>query len=442
MLNENSPVTFADALPTEVDVVVIGGGVIGVSTAWFLAQRGVSVLVCEKGRISGEQSSRNWGWIRKHGRDPAELPIVIESVEHWESISREVPEDIGFARHGVLYLAENERELAVRERWLTVAKDHDLDTRMLGKSELSKLFKDTPHHWIGGAFTPSDARAEPFIAVPALARAAQRKGVDLIENCAVRCIDVAAGRVDGVVTEQGLVRCSSVVCAGGAWASMFCRNLGYDFPQLTVRATVARTAPAVEIFNGSAASSRLAFRRRSDDGYTLAANGYFDHFVSRDSFRYLHPFVPSVKRSFGNYKLRFGIDLFERLRTTKPWSGDTVSPFEKTRVLNPAPSASAIDAIAIQVKRELPKLAGVPLVQSWAGMIDTTPDVVPVMDRIEQIPGMFVAAGFSGHGFGIGPGAGRVMADMIIGNTLGHDMSRFRIGRFSDGSKLELVPTI
>lgn len=417
MLNENSPVTFADALPTDVDVVVIGDGIIGVSTAWFLAQHGFSVLACEKGRIAGEQSSRNWGWIRKHGRDPAELPIFIESIEHWQLILREVLEDIGFARHGVLSLTENERELAVCECWLTVVKDHNLDTRMLGKSELSKLVKDTPHHLNGGAFTPSYARAESFIAVPALARAAQRKGVDLIENYAVRCIDVAAGRIDGVVTEQGLVRCSSVVCAGGA-----------------------RTAPAVEVSNGSVAGSRQAFRRRSDGGYTLAMSGYSDHFVIRDSFRYLHPFVPSVKRSFRNYKRRFGIDLFGRLRAIEPWSGDNVSPFEETRALNSAPSVSAIDAIAIQVKRELPKLAGVPLVQFWAGMIDTTPDVVPVMDRIEQIPGMFVAAGFSGHGFGIGPGVGRVMADMVIDNTLGHDMSCFRIGRFGDGGKLELGP--
>ena len=80
MLSERSPVTFQDPLPASVDVVVIGGGVIGISTAWFLRKRGSSVLVCEKGRVAGEQSSRNWGWIRQQGRDAAEVPIAMDSV--------------------------------------------------------------------------------------------------------------------------------------------------------------------------------------------------------------------------------------------------------------------------------------------------------------------------------------------------------------------------
>ena len=88
--SDDLPVTFDDPLPEAVDVVVIGGGVIGVSTAWFLRQKGLSVLVCDKGRIAGEQSSRNWGWIRQQGRDAAELPIVIESINAWEGLAPEI----------------------------------------------------------------------------------------------------------------------------------------------------------------------------------------------------------------------------------------------------------------------------------------------------------------------------------------------------------------
>jgi glycine/D-amino acid oxidase-like deaminating enzyme len=90
MLSDKSPVTFNDTLSEAVDVAIIGAGVIGISTAWFLSKAGISVLVCEKGRVAGEQSSRNWGWIRQMGRDEAELPIVTESLNIWESLAAEI----------------------------------------------------------------------------------------------------------------------------------------------------------------------------------------------------------------------------------------------------------------------------------------------------------------------------------------------------------------
>ena len=111
MLSENSPITFADALPEEVDVVIIGAGVIGVCTAWFLRKAGLSVLICEKGRVAGEQSSRNWGWVRKQGRDEAEVPIAMKAQEIWEQLSDEIEEDLGFRREGLIFLAENEKDL-------------------------------------------------------------------------------------------------------------------------------------------------------------------------------------------------------------------------------------------------------------------------------------------------------------------------------------------
>ena len=247
IFTDQSPIQFYEPLPESVDVVVIGGGVIGISTAWFLAKNGVSVLVCDKGRVAGEQSSRNWGWIRQQSRDPAELPIVIESINHWQSLSAEIGEDIGFTRQGVLYAAKNDKELAEHEKWMDVAMQHQLDTKMLSGDEVDKLIKDKPGQYKGAIFTPSDARAEPFKAVPALAAALRRKGGLIRENCAVRSLDVQAGRVTGVVTEHGRVAAQSVVCAGGAWSTMFLANLGIYLPQLSVRATVARTAPAPDI---------------------------------------------------------------------------------------------------------------------------------------------------------------------------------------------------
>ena len=122
----------------------------------------------------------------------------------------------------------------------------------------------------GAMYTPSDGRAEPFIAVPAIARAAQRAGARIIENCAARTIETQAGAVSGVITELGAVRAKAVVCAGGVWSSTFLANLGVSFPQLLVKGTVVRTSTVSEGFAGGAGSDKFSFRRRQDGGYTLS----------------------------------------------------------------------------------------------------------------------------------------------------------------------------
>ena len=434
--SNSSPIKFNDSLPVSVDVVIIGAGVIGICTAWFLTKQGISVLVCDKGRVAGEQSSRNWGWIRQQGRDPAELPIMMDSIDTWQGLSKECGDDIGFTREGVLYAAKNDSEMAEHERWMDTAIQHQLDTRLLSGAKVDQLIKGKPGQWKGGMLTPSDARAEPFKAVPALARELHNRGGLIRENCAVRSIDIQGGKVTGVITEHGNVKAQSVVCAGGAWSTVFLANLGINLPQLAVRATVARTAPAPDIYQGNAALSEIAIRRRQDNGYTLASSPQNEHFIGADSFRHFFKFLPALYQSVRFIKLRFGGDVMNRMLPTRRWRDDETTPFEAHRVLNPAPSQKALNAMRKGLKKRLPKLAEIPFEETWAGMIDVTPDVVPVMDHIESHPGLLLATGFSGHGFGIGPGAGKVMADMVMGNSAAHDLSRFRMSRFSDGSPM------
>ena len=441
-LSASSPVTFQDPLPDAVDVVVIGAGVIGIATAWFLTSNGLSVLVCEKGRVAGEQSSRNWGWIRQQRRDHAELPIVMESIKLWQALAQEVDEDIGFTQQGVIYLAETEAELARYEQWLEVAKQQQLDTRILTRTQVDELITDNLGQWCGALYTPSDARAEPFKAVPALARALQKRGCRIREGCAVRIVDSAAGAVCGVITEHGRVKAQAVVLAAGAWSSAFARNAGVAVPQLTVRSTAARTAPAPDIFAGNALCHDVAFRRRMDGGYTVALGDYAEHLVGPDSFRHFFGFLPSLRRSWHETTLRFGDGIVRRFAEAARWDGDDVTPFETNRVLNPAPCPWALEQMRKRLVRRLPAMENIAFVEQWAGMIDVTLDVVPVMDAVAQRQGLFIATGFSGHGFGIGPGAGRVMADMIQGRAPSYDLTRFRLSRFSDGSRLELGPAL
>ena len=123
-IHDDSPVRFGGPMPQRVDVAFIGGGIIGVMTAWFLRAKGLSVLVCEKGRIAGEQSSRNWGWIRQQGRDPDELPIMVESLAIWRQLAADMGDVLGFHQTGVLYMAKSEAEMAGFEAWTAHAKAH------------------------------------------------------------------------------------------------------------------------------------------------------------------------------------------------------------------------------------------------------------------------------------------------------------------------------
>jgi len=199
-----TPIEFSDGLPEKVDAVIIGGGVIGVFSALYLARMGKRVLVCEKGRVSGEQSSRNWGWIRQHGRDRAELPIMMQALRLWREADAETNGQCGVVTAGTHYLASSEKELAALEDWLPIAREQGLDTRVLSGSEVSGLFSGRADHpWVGGTCTPSDARGEPWVAVPAVARLARAAGALIRENCAVRALDLAAGQIQGVVTESG-----------------------------------------------------------------------------------------------------------------------------------------------------------------------------------------------------------------------------------------------
>ncbi|WP_163031364.1 NAD(P)/FAD-dependent oxidoreductase, partial [Pseudomonas viridiflava] len=359
-----------------------------------------------------------------------ELPIATKALELWEQFGAETGEQTGFSRCGLLYLSNNEQEIAGWARWGEFARTVNVDTRMLTSQQAAEHGKATGKQWKGGVFAPSDGTADPSRAAPAVARAIMALGSTVHQGCAVRGIETEAGRLSAVVTEKGVIRTPIAVLAAGAWASSFCRQYGIRFPQATIRQTVLSvTAPSEEI-PGALHTAGVSMTRRFDGSYTLAISGRGRVDPTPQLLGYGTQFLPMFMRRWRNLApgglegIRSGHESWKR------WSLDQPTPMEKMRILDPTADASAV-ALTYQRAQELvPALRDSSINAAWAGYVDSTPDGVPGIGEMASLPGLVLAAGFSGHGFGIGPGAGHLIADIVSGATPIVDPKPYHPDRF------------
>lgn len=430
------PVSPEKGAPARADVVIVGGGIVGTSAALYLAQKGVSVALCEKGLIAGEQSSRNWGWVRKALRDPREIPLIVESLRLWEEMNERVQGETGFRRTGIVFAAESEEDVVRYETWLGHARPYQIDARLLSGAELERVMPGSGGRWKAALYCASDGRAEPQKAAPGIAAAARRAGAAILTNCAVRGVECSGGKVSAVVTEQGRIACDTVVVAAGAWSRRFLKDLGLMLPQLKVRASVMRTAPIEGVPDSALWCRHVAFRKRLDGGYNIADGHVVMVPIVPDSFRFFTNFLPAMLMYTKSLRLRVDQRFLQEWHEAKPAPLDQVSPYEKTRVLDPAPDSKYLREALDRLKQMFPAFASAKVVQEWAGLIDVTPDAIPVISAVDSVPGLIIATGFSGHGFGIGPGAGHLVADLATGAPPIVDPKEFRFSRFSDGTRV------
>ena len=421
-------------LPEAADVVVIGGGIVGVAAAWELAGRGLSVALLEKGVIAGEQSSRNWGWCRLLNRDEREIPLMQHSLGLWEKLQAESRADLGFRRHGLVYVTKDRAELAGWESWAAMAAPYQAPVRIIGAEEARRLTPGNAQAWIGGVVSPRDGRAEPRMAAPALAEAARRRGASLHQYCAVRGLDTTAGRVSGVFTEHGRIRTQTVILAAGAWASMFLRRHGIDMPQSSVHSTVFSTTPGPQVSPGGLYTPDFILTPLLDGGYIVAAKARGRLELTPQGMRYARKFWPALIKHRKLIEMRLGRSFLEGPDAFHGrCSFDKPTVFERIRVLDPKPNTKIVEPALRELAAAYPGLAGIALARIWAGWIDSTPDAVPVISNTAGLPGLTIAAGFSGHGFGIGPGAGRLAADLATGAPPVVDPEPFELARLVDG---------
>ncbi len=439
----HSPVKRRE-LPESVEICIVGGGIIGVCTALTLAERGVRVLLCEKGAIGGEQSSRNLGWIRQQGRDEAEFPLMVESNRLWRDMEKRCQsKTLHFNQNGIAYLSNDAADAETYEKHIEMARQYGVYSKIISADEIEKYMEVGTNKWKLALLTPSDGRVEPASAPQSVAKAAIAKGAIIAENCAVRGLDVTAGTVRSVITEKGQVKTEQVVLAGGAWTSLFLNRIGITIPQLLIQSSVAKVDCDGADLSCNASDGEIAFFPCVDGGVGVSLCDQFLHPVGYDSFRHMRRYARVLRQCLPVTRLKLA-GMYGSpgdWRTLRHWSEDMVSPFEKMRILNPTPDSKSVSKMMDRIKARFSSLRSITLVNSWAGSIDVLPDFVPIIDKAKEIDSLWIATGFSGHGFALGPVVGRILADGLKGRASGYDMHRFRLDRFADGSRLHPGPT-
>ncbi|MDO9403792.1 MAG: FAD-binding oxidoreductase [Polaromonas sp.] len=419
-------------LPPYADVVIIGGGITGCATAYYLSRLKLSVALLERGEVANEQSSRAWGFIRKQGRHPAEIPMAAEASRLWSTLSHELQADLEYVRKGILTPASSEADEEIAQQGARLAAGHGLSTRFVSAADIRTLLPQMQGQWRGGLYTPDDGHGEPVKTTRAFANAAVNNGARLFQNIGASRIEVSNQRVTAVDTRQGRIRTGAVLCAAGMGSGNILKQVGLSLPIHGIRITVLETQPATPFTELAVWAPQVAFRptRRGtfyvSSGYR-AKTGDLD--VTLDGIRHFGKFFHQLRSNPTALNIRVGMPLLRSLDTR----------IDDTAQAEPPANARIAAYNLRQFLAAFPHLGPLQPMRTWAGQIDATPDMIPVIDTVPGIPNFHVATGFSGHGFALGPVSGKLLSEQIATGAASLDLHAFRISRFAEGD-MQLSP--
>ena len=378
-----------------VDVVVVGAGISGAAAALELAEAGLSVVLVDRWGPAAMASGWTLAGVRQSGRHPAELPLARAAVEMWETLGARLGADVRYRQEGNLRLARTAAEVVVIEALVAEQAAAGLDVRLLRGDEVQAVAPAVNEAVLAACWCPSDGHADPVATVAAMVDAAVRAGVVTRFGERVLEVLVEAGRVVGVRSDAGVIACGHVVLAAGVFGNELLEPLGARVP-LDVQVVAAmRSAPLPAVLRPviGVANADCAGRQQAD----------------------------------GCFRVTSGVRAF---------SGGIVDGVRPTV----HPPASALRDLVGLFGEAVPAFAEAPIAAVWAGLIDLTPDALPVLDRVPGAEGLVVGMGFSGHGFCLGPVTGQVLAGMVTGvGTPAFDLVPFRLGRF-DGWNAASAP--
>ena len=421
-------------LPKECDVVVIGGGIHGASSAYYLTKAGMKVVLLEKDTIASHQSGRAWGFVRQQGRDPVEMPLMMACNRIWQGLEKELNADLEWRQGGVLFVARDGSEMADYEQWIEDTKGFGVETQILDPKGVAKITPGITTPGVGGIYTPSDGQAEPKKAAPAIAKRASELGAVIAEGCGALSIETQGGAISSVVSERGEIKCKYVICAAGAATHKFVAKLGRRLPQQTTRGTVIHTTPVPDISAAGTLAAGLAFRQRTDGSMNIADEFMTDIDLTLGRFKFARDFAPGLFDNWATFKFHLNKRFFDDLVDRMPGSDASKQPTIGRRTNQAEPYKVRVSNAMANLQKVFPQIKQVGIVDTWAGDIDVTPDAVPVIDQFDNPKHFFVATGFSGHGFAMGPVVGRVLADWITTGQPSITLAGMELSRFEDGS--------
>ena len=406
------------------DVVVVGGGIAGCTTALFLARAGCDVVLYERATLGTCQSGLNAGWIRCLGRARPELALAQHSRQIWVDLGRELALKIIWG--GSFVLADDASALERLARWREHAEHLAPSVALLDAEELVAALPFLRPGWHGALTDAADGHTEPAPAMSALARAARAAGVTVVEGRPVESILVEKGRVTGVVDGKEHLGCRTVVCCAGAWSSRLLGRIGRHLPVQILRSTLVTSQPAPPLTRAEIMTPTGALRQRGDGRFVIASGIRADLDLTLESLRFLRHFAPAF--GWGRSRLQLHPGLLWR-ELAGGWD-------LRRRVDGPWPATAAPNLASVErACTAMSELTGHTLksrpTDAWAGYVDLTPDGLPVIGPVPQVAGLHVATGLSGHGFGLGPGAGLLASQLVLGKEPVVDPAPFSFSRLA-----------
>ncbi|MEL7543345.1 MAG: FAD-binding oxidoreductase [Pseudomonadota bacterium] len=419
-------------LPSEADVVIVGGGIIGLMTAWHLARAGERVVLLEKGRIAREQSGLNLGYCRSIGRKDPEIPLLRRSIELWSHLQKTIGHDLGFRNPGLIALAASRREEDDLAAWRDTARRRQHHVAQLDSDAIAARLPHLATRYQSALFASDEGWAEPQRAAPAIAQALLETSATIVENCPARALIMDKNAVRGVRTPRGAVHATRVLIAAGAWSTTLAERHGITLYQLSVRGSAARLADdAPRVTDIPIVSDAYYLRPCVGGGFAFGRAGTPIVPVTRNVLRWMPRFRAHIWQNRSRLKPQITAETWHSFTAPRTWPDDALAPFEGVTLRGAPVDHRTLARAHAAILRDFPALAETPIVETWSGTIDVTPDALPIIDALPDHLGLFLATGFSGHGFGIAPAAGELTADLLRGAAPGIDPAPFSMTRFN-----------
>lgn len=366
------------------ETVIIGGGIIGCATAYYLAKQGVSVIVLEgSDHIGNGGSSRNGGGVRQSGRDVRELPLVMYGIKNlWPHLSEELEVDCEYHQDGNLRLGKNEKHREILTKLADNARKVGLDVRMIDGDEVRQINPYLSREVTVASWCPTDGHANPLTTTLGFYKMARRLGAHFISGEKVTELRTVKGKIRQVITENNVYEGENVLVAAGLDSRPVLTSVGIDVPMSSSLLEALVTEAEPHMF---------------DQMLGTAEADFYGHQTKQGSF------------VFGG--------------------SSGLEPFNKDNG-TPVTSSKTAPCICRGIMKYFPDLADARIVRTWGGWMDKSADGVPALGRVDEIPGLYVACAFNGHGFGIAPAAGEQLAKLIVTGETDVDLTELRYDRF------------